>query len=73
MKWEGRAFGCKWNKGLGCCINWNDEELHNLFPTLNTIITIKSKMVGWAWHVARMGEKRSICTILVGKPETKVH
>jgi hypothetical protein len=23
------------------------------------------------WHVARMGEKRNACTILVGKPEGK--
>ena len=25
----------------------------------------------WAWHVARMGEKRDVCRVLVGKPEVK--
>ena len=25
----------------------------------------------WAWHVARMGERRGVYRILVGKPEVK--
>jgi hypothetical protein len=28
-------------------------------------------MMGWAGHVARKGEKRSVCRLLVGKPEGK--
>jgi len=31
----------------------------------------KSRRMKWAWHVARMGEKRSAYRILVGKPEGK--
>jgi hypothetical protein len=30
---------------------------------------IKSRRMGWAWHVARMGEKRNVYRILVEKPE----
>jgi hypothetical protein len=30
---------------------------------------IKSRKMRWAWHVARMGEKRNVYRILVGKPE----
>jgi hypothetical protein len=30
---------------------------------------IKSRRMRWAGHVARMGEKRNACRILVGKPE----
>jgi hypothetical protein len=30
---------------------------------------MKSKRMRWAWHVARMEEKRNIYRILVGKPE----
>jgi hypothetical protein len=30
---------------------------------------IKSRRMRWAGHVARMGEKRNVCRILVGKPE----
>jgi hypothetical protein len=33
--------------------------------------TIKSRRMGWAGHVARIGEKRDACRILVGKPEGK--
>jgi hypothetical protein len=30
---------------------------------------MKSRRMRWAGHVARMGEKRNACRILVGKPE----
>jgi hypothetical protein len=32
---------------------------------------IKSRRMRWAGHVARMGEKRNACRILVGNPEGK--
>jgi hypothetical protein len=32
---------------------------------------IKLRRMRWAWHVARMGEKRNAYKILVGKPEGK--
>jgi hypothetical protein len=32
---------------------------------------IKSRRMKLAWHVARMGEARNACRILVGKPEGK--
>jgi hypothetical protein len=31
----------------------------------------KSRRIRWAWHVARLGEKRNAYSILVGKPEEK--
>jgi hypothetical protein len=31
----------------------------------------KSRRMGWAGHVARLGEKRNAYRILVGKPEGK--
>ena len=34
-------------------------------------ISINCPLVRWAWHVARMGESRSVYRILVGKPEGK--
>jgi hypothetical protein len=33
--------------------------------------TIKSRRMRWAGHVARMGRKRNVYKILVGKPEEK--
>jgi len=32
---------------------------------------IKSRIMRWAGHVARMGEERGVYRILVGKPEGK--
>jgi len=32
---------------------------------------IKSRRVRWAGHVARMGERRGVYSVLVGKPEGK--
>ena len=32
---------------------------------------IKSRRIRWAGHVARMGEERGVCRVLVGKPEGK--
>jgi hypothetical protein len=32
---------------------------------------IKSRRMRWAGHVARIGEKRNACRILVGNPEEK--
>jgi hypothetical protein len=37
--------------------------------TPNIIRMIKSRRMRWAGHVARMGEKRNVCRILLGKPE----
>jgi hypothetical protein len=46
----------------------HNEELHNLYCLLSIIRMIKSWRMRWAGHVARMGEKRNACRILVGKP-----
>ena len=32
---------------------------------------VKSRRMRWAWHVARMGERRGVNRVLVGKPEGK--
>jgi hypothetical protein len=38
------------------------------FYFCSEIRMIKSRRIRWAEHVARMGEKRNACRILVGKP-----
>jgi hypothetical protein len=40
-----------------------------LLPSVIRII--KSRRMRWAGHVARMGEKRNVYMLLVGKPEGK--
>jgi hypothetical protein len=44
----------------------HNEELRNLYSSTNMI-----RMMRWAGHVERMGEKRNAYRILMGKPEGK--
>jgi hypothetical protein len=46
-----------------------NEELHNLYSSPSIIRIIKSRKMRWVEHVARMGEKRNVYKLLVGKPE----
>jgi hypothetical protein len=45
--------------------------VHSFYASPSIIRMIKSRRIKWAGHVARMGEKRNACRILVGKPEGK--
>jgi hypothetical protein len=65
-----RIFGPKRDEVMGDWRKLHNEELHTLYSSLNIIRMIKSRRMRWAWHVARMGETRNACRILVGKPET---
>jgi hypothetical protein len=47
----------------------HNEELHNLYSSPYVIRQIQSMRVRWARHVARMGEERKLCKVLVGKPD----
>jgi hypothetical protein len=49
----------------------HNEELHNLYSSPSIIRIIKSRRMRWAGHVVRMGEKRNVYRLLVGKPEGK--
>ena len=42
------------------------EVIQNLYSS-PTMRVIKSKRIGWAGHVARIGEKRNVCVVLVRK------
>jgi hypothetical protein len=48
-----------------------NDEIHNLYSSLNIIRQIKSRIMMWVKHVARMGEERKAYKVLVGKPEGK--
>jgi hypothetical protein len=49
----------------------HNEELNDLYFSPNIILVIKSRGMMWAVHVARMGERRGVYRILVGKYEGK--
>ena len=49
----------------------HNEELNDLYSSPNIVrVMIKSRM-RWERHVARMGERRSVYRVSVGKPEGK--
>jgi hypothetical protein len=62
-------FGPKRNDVTGGCRNQHNEELHNLYHSPSIIRIIKSRRMRWAVDVARMGKKRNMYRLLVGKPE----
>jgi hypothetical protein len=67
----GRTFLPKRDGVTAGCRKLHSEELHNLCSSRNVIRIIKSRKMRWAGHVARMGEKRNVYRLLVGKPEGK--
>jgi len=46
-----------------------DEELNDLYSSPNIVQVIKSRRMRWEGHVARMGERRGVYRILMGKSE----
>ena len=66
-----RICGSKRDEVTGECRKLHSEELTDLYSSPNIIGWIKSIRKRWAWHVARMGERRGVYRVLVGKPEGK--
>jgi hypothetical protein len=66
-----RIFGPKRARVMGGRRKLHNEELHNLYSSPSIIRIIKSRRMRWAGHVVRMGEKRNVYRLLVGKPEGK--
>jgi hypothetical protein len=66
-----RIFGPKRDGVTGRWLKLHNEERHNLYSSPSIIRIIKSRRIRWAGHVARMGDKRNVYRLLVGKPEGK--
>jgi hypothetical protein len=61
------------HKGDKVMVDWrrlHNEELYNLYCSHNIIRVIKSRS-RWAGHVARMGDRRGVYRVLVGRTEGK--
>ena len=65
-----RIFGPRRDEVTGEWRRLHNEELSDLYSP-NILWVIKSRRMGWAGHVARMGEERGVYRVLVGKPEGK--
>jgi hypothetical protein len=66
-----RIFGPTMDEVTGGRRTLHIEELRDLYSSPSTISIIKSRRMRWAVHVARMGAKRNVYKLLVGKPEGK--
>ena len=66
-----RIYGPKRNEVTGEWRKSHNEKLNNLYSSPNFVRVIKSRIMRWAGHVARMGEGRGVYRVLVGKPEGK--
>jgi len=50
-----------------------NEELNNLYSSPNIVRVIKSRSMGWAGHVARMGERRAYTEFWLGNLKEREH
>jgi hypothetical protein len=64
-------FGPKRDEVTGEWRKLHNEELHILYSSQTIIRQMKSMIMRWAVHVARMGKERKLYKVLVGKPEGK--
>jgi hypothetical protein len=67
-----RIFGSKRDEVTGEWRKLHNEKLRILYSSPNITRQIKSRIMRWAGHVARMGEERNVYRVLVGKPEGKI-
>jgi hypothetical protein len=68
-----RIFGPRRDEVTGEWRTLHNEELSDLYSSPYIMRAIKSRRMRWARHVARMGERRGVYKVLVGKPEGKNH
>ena len=66
-----RIFGPMWDKVTREWRRLHNEELNYLYAWPHIVRVIKSRIMRWARHVARIGEGRGVYRVLVGKPEGK--
>ena len=66
-----RIFGPKRDEVIRGWTKLHKEEFYDLYSSPRIVPVIRSRRTRWAGHVMRMGEKRGIYRVLVGKPEGK--
>ena len=66
-----KTFWAKKEEVRGYCWKWHAEQLHDLYYLPNITRVIKARIMRWAEHVARMGEKGVTYGVLVRRPDGK--
>jgi hypothetical protein len=64
-----RIFGHKRDEVIGEWRKLESEVFNDLYSLPNIIQAIKLRNVRWVGHVARLGARRSVYRVLVGKYE----
>ena len=66
-----RIFGTKRDEVTGEWRKLHNEQLNDLYCSPSIVRVIKYRRIRLAGHVARLGGKRGVYRVLVGKPEGK--
>jgi len=66
-----RIFGPKKDEVTGEWRKLHNENFNDLYCSLNIILVIKRRRMRWTGNVERMGDRRGVYGVLVGKPEGK--
>jgi hypothetical protein len=66
-----RIFGLKRDEITSEWRKLHNEELNDLYYSRNILQVIQSRRMRWAGYVARMGARRGVYSVLVGKSEGK--
>jgi len=66
-----RIFGPKRDEVTGEWRKLHNEELNDLYSSPSNFLVIKSRKMIWTERLARMGERRGVYRVLVGKTEGK--
>jgi len=66
-----RIFGPSRDKVTGEWRKLHNEELNDPYSSPNIVRVVKSRRMRWAGHAAKMGDRRGIYRVLMGKPEGK--
>jgi hypothetical protein len=66
-----RIFGPEREEVTGELRKLRNEELHELYSSPSIIRIMKSRRMRWVGHITRMGEKKNMYRLLVGKPKGK--
>jgi len=64
-----RIFGPKRDEVTGEWRKLHNEKLNDLYSSPSIVRVIKSRRMRWVGRVTRMGERRCVYRVLVGKPE----
>jgi len=66
-----RIFGPKRDEVTGDWRKLHNDELNDLYSSPSIVRMIKWRIMIWAGHVARIGERRGVYRVLMGKAERK--